>query len=335
MAKEILLYGSIYTFSAVDFINAMEEAKGEEVQVRINTPGGSPEDTWGIVAKLGEHDGGLKIKVDGRAHSAGAFALCYGEYVEALDVSEFLFHRAAYSKWFETSENMTSEMWANLDRINKSLRKAMENKIDVAKFEKISGVTLDELFSNDTRKDVFLSAKQAKQIGLIDKITTITPAKKKEINALALGIAAQSGIGAMTFDEEVERPEIKKPETKITTKMGLEEFKAKHPEVFAQAVAQGVEQERERVGAWMVYVDIDAEAVAKGIDEGKNISPKTMAELNRKQFSQESLAKIESENTEEVKTETPKEGKGAEGEDKVAEGTNAVLAHLGINQKKS
>jgi ATP-dependent protease ClpP protease subunit len=231
MPKEVLIYGSIEQWSVADFIKQIDESEGDLV-IRVNSKGGSPEYGFGLVAKLKEYEGRKTIKVDGTAFSFGAFLLAYADEVEALDVAEFMIHRAAYPAWFEQSaEYFTDELKGNLARVNKSLRTAFENKIDVDAFAKLKGVTMDELFSMDSRKDVFLSAKEAKKIGLINKITTITPEKKAEIDSIFVDIAAKYN-GAPTPTPII--PTENKTQ-KIETKMTIEDLKSQHPSVYASA----------------------------------------------------------------------------------------------------
>ncbi len=55
MAKEILLYTGIYSYSAANFIRELEDNKGEDICVRGNCGGGSMFDTYGMIAKFKEH----------------------------------------------------------------------------------------------------------------------------------------------------------------------------------------------------------------------------------------------------------------------------------------
>lgn len=59
--------------------------------------------------------------------------------------------------------------------------------------------------------------------------------------------------------------------------MTAAEFKAQHPDAHAEILAAGVSSEKDRVDTWMVYHDIDPEAVAKGIESGKPVSAKEQA----------------------------------------------------------
>jgi ATP-dependent protease ClpP protease subunit len=117
--REILLYTPLYDYSAANFISQLEANKDSDITVRMNTNGGSPEDMWGMLAKVSERTKATKIKVDGRAYSAGAFMLAYSNDVEALDVSQFLIHRAAYASFLESDANfMTEDRKKSLKVIN-------------------------------------------------------------------------------------------------------------------------------------------------------------------------------------------------------------------------
>ena len=48
-------------------------------------------------------------------------------------------------------------------------------------------------------------------------------------------------------------------------KMTKEELKQSHPDVYASIVTEGVNAERERVGAWMAHISTDADAVKAGV----------------------------------------------------------------------
>jgi ATP-dependent protease ClpP protease subunit len=283
----------MYDASAMSVMKDIDAAKGSDLKLRINTDGGDVMGSYGAVAKYKEFEGKKSVVVDGKANSMGLFFLAYAnDEVEALDVSSFVLHRAAYPKWFEKSESMTADMWSYLNGINANLRTALEAKIDVTKFEKIKGVTLDEVFSNDTRIDVVLNAKEAKQIGLIDKIVQITPEKKSEIEAMSMKIAAS------TMGLTIEQPKpIEAINTEIKSeqknKMNIEKLKSEHPDVYASVIALGVEQEKDRVSAWLVFADVDADGVKAGIESGKQMGAKETAEFGRKALAKVEVAKIE------------------------------------------
>lgn len=325
MPKEILIYGSIHQFSAADFINSINELESsDDLAVRVNTGGGSPEYGFGMVAKIGEFEGNKSIKIDGKAFSWGAFSCLYvpAENIEALDVSEFMFHRAAYPSWFEKdAEFFTDEIKSNLLRMNKNLEKAMRNRIDVSKFEEITGTKIKDLFSMESRIDVFITAQDAKKIGLISKINKITPTKKAEIDSEMVSIAAKY---ETVIEKQKPKPEVKKnikDKPKTIKKMTIEDLRANHPEVYNKVFnlgsEAGIATETDRVGAWLTFVDVDAETVSKGIKDGEQLSNTAMAELSRKQFSKEVIADVKADNADDIDPVDPKPEAGAKSESEV------------------
>lgn len=295
---EVLLYSPIFSFISELFIREMEEAKGEDVVIRINTPGGDVLASWGMIAKAREHEeeNEVTIKVDGQAASMGAYFLLFFNNVEGLDFSRFTLHRASLFN----EEGRTDAQLTELKEINKQLRSAMESKLNIPRFEKLAGITMDEFFNGEKAIDVNFNAKKAKSIGLIKKITTLAPEQAK---ALGEKFAAYHKNG---------QPEPKK-DTKMTT---LAELKEEHPALYAQLLAQGVEEgvakEADRVGAWSAFINVDPKAVVEGIKSGKDLSQTAMADFTVKAMSADQLNKIKAENADETET-TENDGEGSEG----------------------
>jgi ATP-dependent protease ClpP protease subunit len=288
MTKEILLYNDIYSYTASEFVSSLNDALDSDIVVRIATDGGDPQYVFGMVAKFAEHPKNKQIKVDGKAYSGGSFFCLYSDNVEALNVSQFLFHRAAYPDWFEKEPKLfTDAIKEELVKVNANLRAAFEAKIDVEAFQKLKKVSVDDLFSMEKRIDVFLTAKEAKKIGLIDTIVDITPKKKAEIQS-RMKMAAKHSAPASQTELDLDLT--------IKKDMTLIEFKAAHPEIFAQAVTEGVNQERDRVGSWLPYMAADPTLVTASIKEGKTITATAMSELNVKMFAANSLAALAAAN---------------------------------------
>ena len=327
---EILLYGSIDGESSSDFIEDFTEktANNEDVVVRVNTPGGNPEYTFGMVAKFSEYTGKKKIQVDGKAYSGGLYFLCYGEENESLDVSEFLLHRAAYPSYYENDvEFFTDAVKGNLERINKSLRKAFEAKVDVPLFEQLTKCNLDEVFSMENRVDVFFSADIAKKVGLISKINKITPTKKAEIDSYINSKMIQIAAEYKGAETQIENFKI--------NKMTLDELKAKHPEVFAQAfelgAISGIAKEKDRVKSCLVFAEIDLVGVKAAIESGEALTATAMAEFMLKTASKKTLETIEEEAAPEVKTKEVSTKEKAKEEAEKEAWLKEVNQHLELN----
>lgn len=310
MATEVLIYGGINDSSAKEFIQEVSAIEDEGLTVRLNTGGGSPEASWGMIAKFNEFEGEKNLKIDGKAYSMGSFFAAYTDNVEALDTSKFLIHRASFGFFEEFMSESDEEL---LNTINKSLRTALEAKIDVPKFERMKKTTMDELFSMEGQKDVILTASEAKKIGLISSIVKITPAKRRQLNKAAAKVAAFRGEEVYMIPD----PEAKqtsntnsaspKPNIK-TNNMTFDEIKSKHPEVFAQIKKEGIAEERDRGGAWAVFAEVDPKVVAEGIKSGKNISQTAIAEFSMKSLNATVKANLAAENTVDLDTDKTKDG---------------------------
>lgn len=327
MPKELYLYSGVFDYTAESLVSEMEANKSSDVVIRMNTNGGDPVSAYGIIAKMLERTADGKstvIKVDGKAISTGFYMLPYATKVIALEVSSFLVHRAAFADWYE--KQMTLQDKADLVKINQDLRAALEKKIDPVKFASVTGVTFDQIFDLNKRIDVTLTAQQAQAVGLVDEITTINDSK----------IAAE---GKFLFESDLISQASKEAKTKIeNTKMNLQELKAQHSDVYAQAVAEGKQQadakaleaERNRVNAWMKFNAVDPTAVAAGVASGKEMTQAEMIDFIRKETSASQLKDLEDNSAR--PTETPEAKAQKENEAVVAQAEDEVYKALGLKK---
>lgn len=278
MPKEIYLYSPVYDFVAESLISTMNE-NPEELTMRVNSPGGSVFANYGICAKMQEH-GNVICKVDGAAMSSAANLLPYAKSVECLDVSTFLLHRA--DMYVESDADK-----AFLTRINKDLRTKLLARVDAVIFKEVTGFSIDEMFDSEKRIDIMLDAKQAKKIGLVQKINKLTPSEVEAFNSKMLfNIAA--------YNENKNQQKQKQ--------MTIDTLKAEHPALFAQVVALGVEKEKDRVEACLAFIDVDAKGAIEAINSGRDLSQKQMAEFAVKAMSKKSLTDLAAESNKGVAT---------------------------------
>lgn len=299
---EVLIYGYIGSYSAEAFIQELNASKGP-LTVRINSNGGDPEAAFGMIAKYAEYAGKKIVKVDGKAHSSAAYFVAFADEVEALDCSQFILHRAAYPDWIESDpELMTGDRLKSLKIVNDKLRAALEAKCDGAKLKALKNVTFDEMFAVDTRIDVLLTADEAKAIGLVNTIKTLTPEKSAEVERLTVA-AAEKEYGIPMAARAATPPAANTPQkTKPDMSLTKEELKAQNPALYAAIVNEGAEAERDRVGALMAFIDADPETVKKSIKEGKALTQTMMAELTVKMAGKTQLTSLKVEGAAEVET---------------------------------
>jgi len=304
MKNEVLLYGLIWAQSSADFIKAINEIEDGHLTIRVNSPGGEVGYGYGMIAKFKEFEGDKTVKIDGMAHSMAAYFAIYADDVESIDTAKMTIHRAAYASWFESSMDESSRKY--LEGINKDLERAFRNKVDVAKFEEITGKKVKEIFSMDDRLDVTISAQEAKKVGIINKIVSITPKKQKKIQSRIETIAAKYGQEMVQLPATITPAATKEksPENNNSI-MNKAELKEKFPSLYAEIFNEGKEEgkteavkaERDRVGAWNAFAKVDPEAVKKGIESGEAISETARSEFAVKMQSPEYLKKLEADTT--------------------------------------
>jgi len=291
MAKEILIYNELYSYTVSKFIQEMEDAQGQDIVVRANCPGGDVFSSYGVAAKWNEHTGNKTLKIDGRADSMMAFLLCNVNDAECLDVSRVMFHRAAYPSYIEDNkERFTEAIKKELTSVNTDLRKMMERKVNANMWQAITGVSLDAMFSLDTRIDVELDAQKCLALGLVKRVNSLTAERANEINA----IAARFGIAA------IHKVEAKITETIIKTHkiMTVAEFQAANPTGYKEILNAGAAQEKERIEAIMTFADADLKACTDMIASGATPGPKFFAEMSKKMMAKGTLGALKDENVE-------------------------------------
>lgn len=323
MAKELYLYSPIYDFVAQQLMQQMEENKGEAMTMRMNTPGGSVFAGWGVVAKMKEVTGAgstIHAKCDGIVASMGIPLLCYATTSEALEVTMFMIHKA--SMYISNDEDQQL-----LDIVNKDLRAKLNKKIDNVKLKELKGFTIDDIFDAEDNKEIYLTAKEAKKIGLINKVVPMNPSEMNAFNTNLYKLAAMA-----------ETPEDNKPKPNNPITMTLDELKTKHPDVYAQLLKQGndagITAERARIGAWMAWNKVDPEAVAAAIKDGKEISMQDISEFTVKALSGGTLKNMAAESAKAVVTdEAAAVVQETEAKKMENQFLGSVSQHLGLTNK--
>jgi ATP-dependent Clp protease, protease subunit len=292
MPKPLLLYNAIYDYSAERLVSLMTDIPDDEdIDMWVNSPGGSVFAGWAIIGAMQKRKGKKNMSVTGMAASMAAFMLLFADKREGLNVSQYLLHRA--DGYVENEEDQKF-----LDGINKDLRKQMEMRLNMDEFKNVTGYSMDELFDPKKRINVWLDSKQAKQIGLIDKIIKLEPKQAEAMNAQFVAFAdfENPTQGAQSQRSEPEKPiENNTNNNQNRVKMTLAEIMAQHPELVAQIQTSAVTAERERVGAYMAFLDVDKENVVKAIKDGTAWNSAVMAEMTVKLTAHVGKTKLEAD----------------------------------------
>lgn len=294
MTKEILLYNSFNSYSVADFINSLEANKGSDICLRMNTPGGSVYDGYGAIAKWNEFPNSKVLKIDGRADSFGAYFMCFADrnQVECLDVSTFTFHRAAMPSWFEADANyFTDSVKASLTKVNESLRSGIESKCTAQKWKSVTGVSLDDMFSLNSRIDVPVNAEQAKKMGFVGNVVKLTPKKLSEIKAYSADLAAEY---APLITAEIINSNI----------MTIQEVKA-NSEIYNAIKAEILADEKDRIESFNAFADVNPKAVLDAIVSGESYKASFGAKMQAQQMSKKGLLNIAASNAGDTNADEP------------------------------
>jgi len=252
--KEIYLYSDIYSFIAESVISEIEANNSKGIDLRVCSSGGNVFATYGIARKIKSH-GDVNIIVDGTAMSSAANLTFFGKKVTCLNVSRFIFHRA--DLWCEYTEQQKF-----LDGVNADLKALMLQKVNALKWKEITGVSIEDMFNRETRIDVILTGAQAKEVGLVDEVVELTAELQKNIEANSNKFYK---VAAHATDNLLNKKT-----------MTIDQLKSEHPAIYKEVLAKGkrigAAKELARVKAWSAFVEVDAKAVAAGIESGKEFS---------------------------------------------------------------
>ena len=293
MAKELYIYSPLWDFTAETVVAQLNEIpESEELKVRLNTPGGNATAGWAIISKMSERTGKLTGIIDGQAMSMGAIMLVFFDEVIANDTSRIMFHKAAFSSWHDPSESELKMLKNVNTQFKEKLTKKVSGKKGAQKF-------LDKVFESDIRNDVELTPIEAKQLGIVDEVRKLEP-KAEYIGTQIVAIVESK--------KEIPNREDNKPNVKIMDKATL---KAENPSLYAAILAEGekagikigADAERDRVGSWTVFNEVNPEAVKAGIESGLPISAKQMSEFTLQIAKGEKVIAAKKDNPDEVNTE--------------------------------
>ena len=174
------------------------------------------------------------------------------------------------------------------------------------------------MFDSENRIDITLDAKQAKKIGLVQKINKLTPSEVEAFNA------------KMIFNVAANVTQQDKPKNKHN--MTIDTLKAEHPALFAQVVALGVEKEKDRVESIIAFIEIDPVACKEAIALGKDLTQKQMSEFAIKAFSKDTLEAIKNASAKDTPTGESDNVAKTEKAKEIEAFEKSLDAHLNINK---
>ncbi|GIO33749.1 hypothetical protein J2TS6_48900 [Paenibacillus albilobatus] len=230
----------------------LEEAAGEDVELYINSPGGSVWHGSEMYTSLKEYPGKTIAKITGVAASAASFMAMGADEVHIAPTGEMMIHNAATGTWGDKNDHAS----------NYNLLKSTDEGITNAYILK-TGKTRDELLDL-MNKTTWMNAQEAVKNGFADLIMF------DEGKVLVTNSATPSGLSpdvvqrlknklleekGMTKTEPVAAARIQtEPTTTNDDKegekpMNFKELQEKHPDLVNEIMTSAINAERNRIAA--------------------------------------------------------------------------------------
>jgi ATP-dependent protease ClpP protease subunit len=291
--KQIALEGMIgYDVTAKDF-RAMLSEMDDDVEILINSPGGIVTEGIAIYNAIRDYrrkeKGTVTARVVGMAASMATYIPMAADKIEIEDNAVWMIH----NPWgFAIGDyNDMQKQGEILDGLARILAQAYARKTDIDMDE--IRVMMDD--------ETYLYGSEIVDAGFADDIVPAGEGAEDKAQAVALAASRiselhdylrQSGEDAEDRDQlvaivrgmDTKKPVVDRKKTasqagqKQEGVMDINTLKTEHPDVFGQALAHGVNQERERVQELRAYVEADPanaklrEVVEEAIGSGKRAS---------------------------------------------------------------
>ena len=344
-----------------------------DLNVEIDSPGGYMTDGIAIANALRDYNKGkVNVRVVGQASSMAAYIMLFGDSLSFTPNAIVCLH----NPWNICIGDYKA-MEKNADLLKRFAGLYAKRFVEKGIFKE------DEIRSIMDEETFFIGADELARLGTVEKSDADKPdepvTEEDKETAVILAqekIKACKGKLQASYNEDLEKVAALLQQAPATTPRALEnsaqkpasdsitvqkkgekemnanEIKSQHPDVYADIVKAGAEQEKARINALMTFIDIDKDTVVKAIAEGKSIhDDEVYAKLTMAKINQNSIKAMENENPADVNPKEPqhaKEGEGGEGEEETpeqkaakeqaekeaeAKQLNNVLARLGIEVK--
>ncbi|WP_409174816.1 head maturation protease, ClpP-related [Brevibacillus fortis] len=328
MPKKIKLNGPVigdgstwlYDWFNMPYISAskvskgLDEARGDDVELYINSVGGAVFAGSEVYTILKEYPGKVTAKITGVAASAASFLAMAADEIKMSPTSQMMIHNAA--TWTAGDKNTHSSNTNMLHGTDVAITNAYRLK---------TGRSMDELLDL-MNKTTWMNAQQAVEFGFADGILfdegnsllavsnsmsggEIPPDVEAKLRDIVIATIIKGGGDAQIFSNESKNlfegldmsaifPHVEgltqvtnnmedhanqqqkhEPQMKEEPKtMDMNELKAKYPELYNEIINRGVTQERNRITELNALSGAPgaAEIVAKAIEEGKTAGEAAM-----------------------------------------------------------
>ncbi len=154
------LYGEIYSWDAAWFIEELSEIDVPDIDLHINSLGGSITAGIGIYTNLRAHPAKVNVVVDGEASSIASYIAMAGDTIKMAADGLWLVHKPIVSNLEMVNEDDLVAIIQDLQLLEKSI---------VGRYVEKTGKTEDEI-KDLMKEDRYMSAEEALEWGFVDEI---------------------------------------------------------------------------------------------------------------------------------------------------------------------
>lgn len=240
-----------YGFNEEDFLKEIREIPADnELEIAINSFGGSVYTALSIYALLKAHKGAITFRVDGAAMSAATIITSVpGAKVIMPKGSMMMIHK------------VRSYIDGNADDFRKAaddIEKLEKNILDI--YVEKTGKTVDEI-QPLVDAETYFTAAEAVEFGLADEVDESKTVENRKVGNVVMvnGLEVSAELfrnapnGFINKADEHKAPAIHNQAQKEEKPMTLEKLKAEHPELVDairnEALKEGADKERARIQA--------------------------------------------------------------------------------------
>lgn len=304
---------------------SLEKANGDDVLITINSPGGSVFEGLEMYSLIKNYRGKTETRIVSLAASMASIIALAGQVRSAESTASYMIHNASgialgdyremrrVADFLENTSNHLSNIYHERTGIEtQRIRQLMSDETWMF------GTDLAEFGFQIVRANAPIQAESAKFEAKARYNEYLRNLKSEEViddlERVAASIAGPKEkvkneiIIESKFDEEINNSADAGETNQEETLMDLNELKSKHPDIYAQAVAvgvdQGIEQERDRVEAHLTMGEAgDCMAIAvKNIREKKALTNAVNAEYMAAGITAKAKADIVADNQGEIET---------------------------------
>ena len=289
MPNKIRFFNEILWSNPVnEMIGQLEESSPEDIVVDLFTYGGEVQPTWTLYKAIKEYEGETTVEVDGLAASMGTIVMAAFKKRRVSNTAKIMIHAPIGSFGDEEKDK----------EINQSMYEALKAVIDENKFKELKGISLKKLIfqKGEERQDIWLNAKEMKQIGFATETYNLTAQATRNVAELIKGKSINNTSLAAVFNFN-----------QNNTKMTYDELKNQEPALFEkirnEGIEAGIKQEGRRTAAALAWLETDEKAVLDAIENNDEIDSAFISQMSAKAAKKATLKGMEEEDSGDTDTD--------------------------------